>query len=400
MTNEQSFFLRALSDYYHQKKTSAPSAVLDWKKITEYAKSHSVGGIIFKQCEEFLSRDASIADIRKSLKQEQNAAYYSYIRNQSVFEELKTFFRLEQIRFVAVKGLEVAEAYPIPSLRTMGDIDLVMSRSDRDRVHDVMLKNGFILQGGGNEKHYVKAPVTIELHYALTYGGEDTNAQRMNYLNSFWDHVVSEDQGFCRLDYNFHFLFLVWHLMKHLSSGGVGFRQFMDIAVTAEKWPLDWEKIEREARKIDLWEFLQNVLLFCHRWWQVELPFQVREIDDDFFEEATESVFRNGVFGFAKEEERWAELAGKYMDFTRVPKALRPAAVAWRKVFISYDAMLTKTYCRFVKGKKYLLPFAWFYRVFYIAVHKHGRIRTWEKAIFESEDIIDRRQKMMVKWGI
>jgi len=400
MTKEQMFFLQVLADYLRGKSTDVPETNLDWRQLCKYANSHSVGGIVYQQCKTAFTAEMGLSEIGKALANEQQVACYSFIRNQNAYDELRRIIWDDNIRFSIVKGLEVACVYPIPALRTMGDLDIVMNRADRDRIHEPMLQNGYVLHDGGNEKHYVKGPVTVELHYALAYGGEDVNTRRVDYFNAFWDHIVSEEKGRCYLDCNFHFLFLVWHLMKHLSNGGVGFRQFMDVAVTAAKWPLDWNQIERDAREIGMWEFLQNVLAFCKRWWNVDLPIAVENVDDEFFEEATQAVFSNGVFGFEKGEMRWAETAGKYMDLTNVPAPFRPAAAAWRKVFISYDAMLTKTYCGFVKGRKYLLPLAWFYRIWYVAVHKRGRIRTWEKAIFRSQDVIDQRRRMMERWGI
>lgn len=216
MTKEQMFFLQVLADYLLCKRTDVPETNLDWRQLCKYANSHSVGGIVYQQCKTALTAEMGLSEIGKALANEQQVACYSFIRNQNAYEELKKIFWNERIRFSTVKGLEVAGVYPIPALRTMGDLDIVMSRTDRDRVHEKMLQNGFVLHGGGNEKHYVKGPVTVELHYALAYGGEDVNTRRTEYFNSFWDHIASDEEGQCCLDYSFHFLFLLWHLMKHL----------------------------------------------------------------------------------------------------------------------------------------------------------------------------------------
>jgi len=91
MTKEQEFFLQVLADYLHRKNTDVPDADLDWHQLCKYANSHSVGGIVYQQCKTAISADIGIEEIRKTLTHEQNVAYYSYIRNQKVFEELKRY---------------------------------------------------------------------------------------------------------------------------------------------------------------------------------------------------------------------------------------------------------------------------------------------------------------------
>ena len=117
MTTEQLFFLRVLADFLHCKRTDVPAVDLDWQQLYEYADSHSVGGIVYRQCKTALTIDMGLSEIGKALANEQNVAYFSFVRNQNAYDELRRIIWDDNIRFSIVKGLEVACVYPIPALR-------------------------------------------------------------------------------------------------------------------------------------------------------------------------------------------------------------------------------------------------------------------------------------------
>ena len=145
MTKEQMFFLQVLADYLRGKSTDVPETNLDWRQLCKYANSHSVGGIVYQQCKTAFTAEMGLSEIGKALANEQQVACYSFIRNQNAYDELRRIIWDDNIRFSIVKGLEVACVYPIPALRTMGDLDIVMNRADRDRIHEPMLQNGYVL---------------------------------------------------------------------------------------------------------------------------------------------------------------------------------------------------------------------------------------------------------------
>ena len=57
---------------------------------------------------------------------------------------------------------------------------------------------------------------------------------------------------------------------------------------------------------------------------------------------------------------------------------------------------ITKKY----KGKKWLLPFAWIYRIFYVAIHKKVSISAESKLVFGSRETIEKHRSLLEQWGL
>lgn len=398
MNREQGFFLQVIADHLHGRET-APPEKLDWVMIASYTKSHEMEGILAHQCAEYLKSQPQLKDVRERLEKAKVSSLFYYFNRVQMFEEIKNAFRSKQFRFFSVKGLNIAEMYPIPAFRTMGDIDIVMSGEDRERAREPMTRMGFQLKPGGYERSYSKPGLSIELHDRLIYKENLEAEARINYFNACWEHVASEENGWCQLDWNFHFLFLIEHLKLHFGNNGVGFRQFTDIVVTGNRQSLDWDWIETELRKIGLWEFTCTVYAFCERWWGIVPPMPVDKPDEAFFEVSTDMVFRNGVFGHDNDDHE-KHSVGKQLNSIKTMKPLRNIVVALRNVFEPYNRMVSHPYCAFLIGHKWLLPAAWVYRVIYIGIHKKGRIREKFNAVFQSSDVIARHNKLLERWGL
>ena len=398
MTNEQCFFLTILADFLHNRKT-LPNNGLDWTSIVQYAKSHQVEGIVCHQCREYLARQPELRDIYELLEKAQIATLFFYKNNQFAYNELKRVLNEKKIPFISVKGMDVASLYPVPEYRTMGDLDIVIHTEDSERIHDVMTGLGYKQGEGERVKTYGRGTTKIEIHNHLLNDDNLEIALRKKFFNRCWEYVSDEEESYI-LDWNFHFLYLVEHAKQHFSANGAGFRQFMDIAVvTMNKKGLDWKWIENELKKTGLWEFAITAFAFCKKWWNIETPFDIKDLDEEFYLESTEFVFKNGVFGFNNENAS-AHMVEKQMRISSLPKVFHSIYVAVKKVCISYDTAMTLPYCSFARNKKYLLPYVWIYRVVYVLVKKKGHIMKAVRLVFGSGAVIDNHRRLMDHWGI
>lgn len=399
MTKEQQFFLQVLADHLNKRETLTPDG-LDWQQLYAYAKSHQVQGIFWSQCKGYLSSDAEQKEIKDELQLDAIKSTYLYYNNINAYKELQSIFKKNNVRFFPVKGLEIAALYPIPAFRTMGDIDIVAPEGERERIRDDMLEKGYVLTRDDYELIYNKQNICFEIHDHLVYEQNQEKTKIKQYFDECWKHICKDSKGNEVLDWNYHLIFLIQHTKKHFHGNGIGFRQFMDIAVTILGAPdLQWTMIETDLRKIGLWEFTLKALAFCHRWFDVQLPVQTPEIEESFYEESTEFVFKNGVFG--RDNEHHQEHAiERQIRAAGMPKLIGKMKIICRDVFIPYNEMLELPYCSFVKDKKYLLPAAWIYRVYYVLRKKRNQFEDKRTLLFESEDIINRHRILMRKWGL
>ena len=399
MTKEQQFFLRVLADHLN-KRTTLPPEGLDWKQLYTYAKSHQVQGIFWNQCKNYLSSDEDQKEIKDKLRADAVRSAYLYCNNTYSYEELKTIFQKNHVRFFPVKGLEIAALYPAPAYRTMGDIDIVVAEGQRDAIQNDMLDKGYQLTKADYEVIYDKQNVSIEVHDHLVYKQNQESAKIKQFFDDCWNHICKDSEGNEILDWNYHLEFLIQHTKKHFHGNGIGFRQFMDIAVASQAAPnLNWSVIETDLRKIGLWEFALKAFAFCFIWFDIEPPVKTQPLDEDFYEESTAFVFKNGVFGYDNEHhyehaiERQIRASGK-------TKVIGKIKIVLRDVFIPYDEMIELQYCSFIKGRKYLLPAAWVYRIFYVLRKKRYQFETKRSLLFDSEKIINRHRNLMKRWGL
>ena len=398
MTSEQQFFLGVISDFIHKKNSMVPDG-LDWDTIMQYARNHAVEGIVWHQCQSYLKSKNELQQICNKLSINSVNQAFHYANNLYAYSELEHAFQANHIHYVSVKGLSVAKFFPVPAYRTMGDMDIIVADDDYGRIQDIMLQLGYRRRPGELVQCYRRDKINFEIHKRLVNEQNMETVMRRVFFNRIWDYV-SEENGIYTLDWNFHFLFLVEHTKQHFSANGAGFRQFMDIAVVAMKEKdLNWNWIKRELVKISLWDFTITAFAFCKRWWSCEFPFDIPDLDEDFYIDSTEFVFKNGVFGFNNENSNIHAIE-KQMRISLLPRTFRILAVAIKKVCISYHTAQTLPYCEFVKGRRYLLPIAWIYRVFYVAIHKRGNISNALGVFIGSNRIIDAHKNLMDRWGV
>ncbi len=96
---------------------------------------------------------------------------------------------------------------------------------------------------------------------------------------NFWKYVKNG-----KLDWSFHFLFLIFHLYKHFMINGVGLRQFMVIAVlTKENKELNWLWIVEKLKDLKMWEFAKRVFALNESWFGIVPPLEFQLLKRSFF---------------------------------------------------------------------------------------------------------------------
>ena len=349
MTKEKSFFIQLITDHLTKSPTE-PCGDMGWYEIFELAKLHQVEGIVFYQCKTFIPEE-----MRGLFESAYYSTLYNYSARQYALKQILSSLEEKGIPCFLIKGLEVSLYYPRPALRTMGDLDVVVHREDRPEVHKILLACGFknISHLYDREWQYYKDSLEYELHDRLVYHEVVTQDEHEAFFNECWKYVHNG-----KLDASFHFLFLILHLRKHLLNEGVGFRQFIDVALMAQnEGGLDW----------------------------------------DWIALATESIFANGVFGFnnadnsknaavnAARKAKWRKLA----MFKQVGEYILP----------SYESLRNHEKYSYLKGKPFLLPFTWIHRLF----RNRTQFKIAKKNIdmhLASDQVISRRDDYLRNWGL
>ena len=208
-----------LRDHLDQTPTSPFNT--DWGELLALSKKHEVTAIVYAQCKSFIPQ-AYIEEYRRAW----SAILFYYTNRVKMMEKIEA--ALADIEHFMIKGPSVAQYYPFPAFRTMGDTDIVIHTEDRTEADRRLRELGLACLSSfvDREWQYCYHNMEVELHDHLVYTESVNVDAQERFFNDFWKHVQNNE-----LDWDFHFLFLILHLRKHFMNSGIGLRQFMDIAV-------------------------------------------------------------------------------------------------------------------------------------------------------------------------
>ena len=160
MFAEKEFFLQILSDHLAQNQT-VPRVDIDWEALNNIAHAHQVKGIVYYQCRDFIPQPFR-ADFEKAYC----AEVFIYKNREKSYEAIDEQLTAAGIQHFTIKGFEVASCYPVPSLRTMGDLDIIVSKEDKANAGKILESLGF-MQSGDHAPDYDWCYIQNGLHYEL-----------------------------------------------------------------------------------------------------------------------------------------------------------------------------------------------------------------------------------------
>ena len=363
----------------------------DWLELFELSKKHEVTAIVYSQCKSFISEEC-LSSFEKSY----SSTIFYYGNRQHFLLKIEDY--LSDIEHFTIKGVLVANYYPIPAFRTMGDTDIVIHSSDRNEVNRRLKLIGLscVSSFDNREWQYYVNGMEFELHDHLVYSESVNVDVQEKYFNDFWKYVHNNE-----LDWNFHFLFLIFHLRKHFMNSGIGIRHFLDIAVLCSRGPeFDWAWIEAELKKLGLWLFAERVFALNEYWFEVDPPIEIDAMPEEFYSSATDLVLKNGVFGFDNEENRDnAAVNNVRAEGNSKGSMLK---LAMRKLFPSYRVLITVPHYAYLRNRPYLLPIVWGHRMFRSIANRSvsKNMKNVVETSFVDQETIKRREEIYREWGL
>lgn len=210
MSNEHNYFITIIADHLNGRETNLPNFEVDWEKLTRISKYHEMSGALYYQCKTFMA-----SEYVEELSRNVSSELFFYVNRIEMEQRIAATFEKEKAPCFLVKGTRVAEYYPVPALRSMGDSDIVIHEEDVPKIHPILQNMGFTCKYKSSS--YYMNDMLFEFHSHLVSGNE-ADSRVSEYFDDCWRHV---QQG--KLDWNFHFLFLMHHFQRHFFHSGVGF---------------------------------------------------------------------------------------------------------------------------------------------------------------------------------
>ena len=255
----------------------------------------------FSQAVPLFALDALPKDKISRENREKTAAFAA--KNLNLRQVQKGFVKLldeNGVPYVILKGEAAAADYPDPSLRLLGDIDVLVDPENLEKVGKLLESKGFEADAEENGSHrvYRSHSIRIEVHWKIP--GMPENEALAAYLRDVIKDAVSVGGEFMAPKDEHQVLILLLHAKHHILYEGIGLRHLCDIAVLFNK-TANADFYEKSLLPLlenaGLATFAKIVAKTCSIYFGSTLPDFAKDADDDTCREFIEDIFVGGNFG-------------------------------------------------------------------------------------------------------
>lgn len=286
------------------------------------------------------------------------------------------------IEHLLLKGFVIRDIYCVPELRTFGDVDFLIRLEDRIKCDDLMMSNGFE-RGTDWEPvfSYKKGIEYYEIHTDIMEVDVSDQADYKGYFKKIWEHAYLRDGHTWLPEKEFHLLYLLTHIAKHISGAGAGIRMYLDIALYIKEYrgEIDWKHFCGELEVLKFEKFVNIVFTAVERWFGVESPIPLSPINEEIMTDFLDFTLDGGVFGFI----------GLDLGVNDLKKELRGGQTpdkgkTLRNRMFPSAASIESRYT-YLQGRHWLLPAAWIHR-FLRTREKWGQHMAEAKSILNADE--------------
>lgn len=361
-TQEKNFISLLRASVFSQGATELSEP--DYLQILQLAQKHAIAGLLYPAVKRISPQPAILPELKK-------LAFGAATREQLQSQELAQITdacEQAKIPILLLKGCILKALYPIPSLRYMSDIDLLIEPKCANEVDSILLSMEFREEktDASSTKVY-RSPqgMRYEIHLDLSTEGYDEASKR--FASELMARSVPiEGKSYIRiLPQEDHYAYLLCHFVKHFIYGGIGVRQLIDICLCRKKWQMEEEKLHSLLDSLGLTEFHQNLQSLTKYWFEdAEATDSVKELG--------EYILSSGVFG--NETHRSTD---------RMLQQGEGFAYLWRRTFPPYRTM--REYFPILKKLPFLLPLFWIWRTLRAVLFRRKKLKA-EVSAFETTD--------------
>lgn len=356
MTNNEKYFLNLISCFLNSVQPKGKSE--NWKEIYELGQSQQLIGII-GQCVKMLpAQDQPKSSVLKVFSQIVGKTISYNDEKTQAQKELQNFFESNSIDYLFVKGESVSKFYPIPDLRLSSDIDVIVREDKFDEVVSLIKKTDYKIVADVTKTFEIEINgYAVEIHRDSDVFGR--------YFDNIFDKCDNEGCRYWLNPYD-NLMYVILHLVKHLSSYGAGLKMLMDIDVCIRSIDnFDVDYFLDECEKAGVRKCTEILFAICKLWFATPVDIDVI-ISDEMLGALEKTFLRGGVYGFELNS-----LGGLYLSRTGTQ------AITFRDrikaflilLFPSVDTIIYRY--PYVEKHRILIPFGYIQR-FFEAVFQRG----------------------------
>ena len=227
MTNAQALLIHAVK----ASVCSVPIANLDepdWNEFIHLVRNHHLDAMAYDGLQK--SKYPVPQMVEQALSSHYMRAFYQDSQQAYVKKQLQDALVEANIKHIFLKGSVLKDDYPVPALRTMCDLDVLVYAKDFDAIADVVKAlGGKAMPGDGNHRNYCFFDsVFVEFHPNLMHHATPVGTG----INPGWQYA-KKDSPTCSgaLTAEGFYLNTICHLASHFVDCGVGVRYVLDVWV-------------------------------------------------------------------------------------------------------------------------------------------------------------------------
>ncbi len=277
---------------------------VDWKSLYKEARVQTVLPLVYNALTE--EEKAQIpSEIGAKWKQ---AFLQSVVTNEQVLYEQEQVINLlnqHEIPCVILKGKGSALNYPDPSLRVLGDIDLLVAPENVEKTSQLLMQDGFEEKEDGDlHRAFHKEKIIVELHKKpLSLGFNESN-EIEQAVQAFFADIIEKRQivdGTPIPSYAHQAIILLMHKLTHFLNGELGLRQLCDWAVFV-KSHLDenlWRELSPILDEFGIKTFTVVITRVCIKYLGMSSAYAewALDCDDVLVKDVIELIVESGNFG-------------------------------------------------------------------------------------------------------
>lgn len=249
MNNIETKLIEAIKASLHDEQITMEVS----NELVSLAKQHQVQNLLY------------LATKNAELKKKYLISASQSINQECAIDELINCFEINSLDLMLIKGVCTRLRYIDTTMRTMGDIDILINATQSKKVHNMLLELGYenYIEGRKHDTYSKSSFVSLEVHKDLL----DGENEYYWYYSDIWKKAIryKNNQFVYQLSLEDEYIFNIIHLVNHFKNGGIGLRFVVDVYIY-EQLDFDRTYVEQELKKMHLLEFYKNIKTLSNIW--------------------------------------------------------------------------------------------------------------------------------------
>lgn len=377
--NSINALIELVSSAINEREPNLIKEELNWTYIYKLAKINQVESLVYYSIEKI--KDETLPkEILSEFKVSQQRAQIKEATQHFEVKNIEKSFEEKGIPYMIAKGFVLKYLYPIATMRTMSDVDILVDINYINEVKNIMVNLEYSVEEfniGNHDVYYKKPVMNIEIHRELI----NSNHNEFHwYYENIWEKLIRFKENSCeyKMTKEDFYIFLIVHFVKHYKNQEILIRHMTDIYIYMKAYEhiLNWEYIQCELNKLGIDEFSDNIIKLSKIW------FGGKE-SNELYDEMTEFILSTGKFKDIRK--------GLVNSVAKEMKDVRKVSYGKAKGILSLifpSVNILKSRYKILNKWIILLPFVWIIRSFNIILFKRYKLNIVKNIIETKDDMI------------